>query len=276
VRDITYKLPPKTTFPKEVQDIADVFYNSPTTVWVAEYNTPCLKVIKQKFLGPCDATLNEFKEWWEKSGKEILEGMKEDGYLDLSEFPWEEYDSTIQDVIEGFAANQKDLMPQVKALRLTGCVIDEDEDILALAAMPQLEKLDLSHCELGGCIKYIGRVLPNLKVINIRSTDVTDLMFVGMVKKFEGLEELDIGYCVGLSKWSLDKLRNCKKLKKLAVGGCDFSNKALKKFRNAMKGVQIDKTEDAEEEEEEEEEEQAEEKAEEENKEEEEEEEEDQ
>jgi len=206
--------------------------------------------------------LNEFKEWWGKNSEQILADLKEDGYLDISDWPWEDNDSSVQDVIESFANLHKDMLPQVKGLRLSGLCLDEDEDVLALAAMPLLEKLDLSSCELGGCIKYIGRVLPKLKVLSVRSTDVSDLMFVQMLKKFENLEELDIGYCLGLSKFTLQRLTYCKHLKKLAIGGCDFSNKAVKKFRNAMKGVSIDKTEDPEEEEEEEEEEKAEEKAE--------------
>jgi len=253
VRDITYRLPPKESFPKNVQDIAEIFYNSPTTVWVAEYNTPCLNVIKNKFLGPGPNYINEFKEWWGKNSEQLLADLKEDGYLDISDWPWDDNYSSIQDVVESVSTLHKDLLPEIKGLRLSGLCLDEDEDVLALAAMPQLERLDLSGCELGGCIKYIGRVLPKLKVLSVRSTDVSDLMFVQMLKKFENLEELDIGYCLGLSKFTLDRLTYCKHLKKLSVGGCDFSNKALKKFRNAMKGVEIDKTEDPEEEEEEEE-----------------------
>ncbi len=106
----------------------------------------------------------------------------------------------------------------VKGLKLSGLCLDEDEDILALAAMSQLEMLDLSHCELGGCIKLLGRVLPKLRVISVRSTDVSDLMFVQMIKKFDKIEELDIGYCVGLTKYTLDRLKNMKSLKKLSVG----------------------------------------------------------
>jgi len=256
VRDITYKLPDISAFPQAVRDIADVFYKSPTIVWVAEYNTPCLNVIKKKYLGPPDNTVTEFKEWWEKNSTELLKDMKEDGYLDLSDYPFEENDCTVIDVVEGFAATQKDLNPTIKGLRLAGCVIDEDEDVVALSSMPQLEKLDLNSCELGGSIKLVGRFLPKLKALSLRYTDITDMMFSAMLKKFECLEELDIGYCFLLTPaYVLDKLTNVKTLKTLKIGGLEISNKKLKKFKNAMKGVQIDATEDQNDDEDEEEEE---------------------
>jgi len=117
-----------------------------------------------------------------------------------------------------------------------------------------LKKLDLANCELGGCIKYIGRAVPKLKTLSIRSSDVTDMMFVAMIKKFECIEELDIGYCSGLSNWVLTQLTNCEHLKVLKIGGTDFSSKKLKNFRKEMKNCKIDNTEDEEEDEEEEEE----------------------
>ncbi len=68
-------------------------------------------MIKGKFLGPGEAYLKEFADWWEKNSAQLLAENNKDGYLNFSDWPWDDNDSSLEDIVNSFSRLQKDLLP---------------------------------------------------------------------------------------------------------------------------------------------------------------------
>ncbi len=190
---------------------------------LAEYNTPCLQTIKRKFLGPPQTVLLTFNAWWQQNEQALQEVSNQTGYFKLSS--WE---GKVNHIFEGtrrreltrsaFRVYSPDALPEIDALDLAGTEIEEEE-VIGLGLLPNLKKLNINQCLLGGSIKLVGRYAPNLTHLYMAQNMLNDLMFLGLVRKLGGLEELDIGHCVMLSDWSLQNIMaKCKNLKKLTVG----------------------------------------------------------
>ena len=71
---------------------------------MAEYNTPCLQLIKQKYLGPSKEMLKTFSEWWENNEEEITKKREKSEYFSVG--AWED---KVNYVFEGFTLFLKKL-----------------------------------------------------------------------------------------------------------------------------------------------------------------------
>ena len=148
---------------------------------------------------------------------------------------------------------EQDSAGNIVAVNL-GATWVNDTEILELAALPKLERLDLSHTRISDegllylrparqirdlNLLYAEQITDlgltaikswtNLKTLNVRGTRISDPT-LAIIGKLPQLESLDIAN-TGVTEAGLDNLVALTKLKKLSIGRSRFSDSAMAVLR---------------------------------------------
>lgn len=106
---------------------------------------------------------------------------------------------------------------KLSVLDLSYCSqIGDNELRIILQAVPQLVDLKLIDCQkiTSNGFFEIGKFLPNLSILNIARTTITDAALIDIMSRCKNLYSIDLSRCYAISiKGVLEGIRNCLELK---------------------------------------------------------------
>jgi len=204
IRDFSFNLP--ESYPADLEDVMVVIKNSPTLVWMAEYNSHCLKRLAKEYIGAPDRILAKLSEWLQANNmdkEQLKESIESNHELKLDR--WSERLTSIPVALKPDYGID---ISKITKISLFECKQMEDEDLKIFKEVPNTEELNLECCfrltDAG--THTLVKLLPHLRVLNVAACSFTDKGLATLLNHLPNLESISINQCKKISDVTIEAI----------------------------------------------------------------------